>query len=74
MTGIVTDQTLSILIDPGGTESFISGATLKMIKVKVVERDEFSFVEKESGAKQKVGRKFTGCALNLGDFVTRVNL
>jgi hypothetical protein len=27
-----------------------------------------------SGAKQKVGGKVTGCALNLGDFVTRVNL
>ena len=36
-TGTVADQTLSILIDPGGTESFISGATLKRIKVKVVE-------------------------------------
>ena len=28
-TGIVADQTLSILIDPGATESFISGAVLK---------------------------------------------
>jgi hypothetical protein len=36
-TGIVTDQTLSILIDPGATESFISGAVLKRIKVKAVE-------------------------------------
>jgi hypothetical protein len=27
-----------------------------------------------SGAKQKVGGKVTGCALNLGEFVTRVNL
>jgi hypothetical protein len=27
--GTVTDQTLSILIDPGAIESFISGAMLK---------------------------------------------
>jgi hypothetical protein len=62
------------LIDPGATESFISGAALKRIKVKVVEQDEFSFMEMASGAKQKVGGKVTGCALNLGDFVARVNL
>jgi hypothetical protein len=74
MTGIVADQTLSILIDPGATECFISGASLKRIKVKAVEQDEFSFMEMASGAKQKVGGKVTGCALNLGDFVTRVNL
>jgi hypothetical protein len=70
----VTDLTLSILIDPNATESFISDATLKIIKVKAVEQDEFSFVEMASGAKQWVGRKVTGCSLNLGDFVTRTNL
>jgi hypothetical protein len=73
-TGTIADQTLSVLIDPGATESFISGAALKRIKVKAVEQDEFSFVEMASGAKQKVGGKVTGCALNLGEFVTRVNL
>jgi hypothetical protein len=73
-TGTIADQTLSVLIDPGATESFISGAALKRIKVKAVEQDDFSFVEMASGAKQKVGGKVTGCALNLGEFVTRVNL
>jgi hypothetical protein len=73
-SGTVADQTLSILIDPGATESFISGAALKRIKVKAVEQDEFSFVEMASGAKQKVGGKVTGCSLNLGEFVTRANL
>jgi hypothetical protein len=62
------------LIDPGATESFISGAVLKRIKVKAVEQDEFIFVEMASGAKQKVGGKVTGCTLNLGEFVTRANL
>jgi hypothetical protein len=37
MIGIVADQTLSILIDPGATESFISGAVLKRIKVNEVD-------------------------------------
>jgi hypothetical protein len=32
MTGIVTDQTLSVLIDPGATESFISGVELKELR------------------------------------------
>jgi hypothetical protein len=41
-TGTLTDQTLSILIDPGAIESLIYGAALKMIKVKAVEQDEFT--------------------------------
>ena len=47
---------------------------LKRIKVKAVEQDEFNFIEMALGAKQKVGGKVTGCALNLGDFVTRAEL
>ena len=74
MSGTFTDQNLSILIDLGATDILILGAALKRIKVKAVEHDEFSFVEMASGAKQKVGGKFTGCALNLGEFFTRVNL
>jgi hypothetical protein len=54
-TGTIADQTLSVLIDPSATESFISGAALKRIKVKAVDQNEFSFVEMASGAKQKVG-------------------
>jgi hypothetical protein len=72
--GTVADHTLSILIDPGATKSFISGAVLKRIKVKAVEQDDFSFIEMASGAKNKVGGRVTGCALNLGEFVTRGNL
>jgi hypothetical protein len=73
-TCTIADQTLSILIDPGATKSFISGAALKRIKVKAVEQDEFSFVEMASGAKQKFGGKVMGCALNVGEFFMRVNL
>jgi hypothetical protein len=73
-SGTIVDQTLSILIDPGATESFIFGAMLKMIKVKALKHDEFSFVDMDSGDKQKVGGKVTGCTLNLGDFVSRSNL
>jgi hypothetical protein len=74
MSGIVANQTLSILIDQGATESFISSAVLKRIKVKAVEQGEFSFVEMDLGAKQKVGRKVMGCSLNMGKFFTRANL
>ena len=62
------------MIDPSATESFIFGATLKRIKVKAIEQDDFSFVEMASGAKKKVGGKVMGCTLNLGEFVTRANL
>jgi hypothetical protein len=48
--------------------------TLHNVIQKVVVRDEFSFLEQASTAKQKAGGKVTGCALNLGEFVTRVNL
>jgi hypothetical protein len=72
--GIVANHTLSILIDPSATESFISGASLKRIKVKEVKQDEFSFMEMAPGAKQKVGGKVTDCILNLGEFFTRANL
>jgi hypothetical protein len=37
MSGTIVDHTFSILIDPGTTKSFISGAALKIIKVKAVE-------------------------------------
>jgi hypothetical protein len=73
-SGTIADQTLSILIYPGATESFILGAVLKRIKVKAVKQDDFIFVEMASGAKQKVGGRVMGCILNLGDFVTRANL
>jgi hypothetical protein len=74
MTSTFADQTLIILIDPGATESFISSAALKRFKVKATKHDEFSFIEMASGAKQKVGGKVMGCALNLGEFVIRANL
>jgi hypothetical protein len=74
MSGTVADLTLSILIDPGVTESFIYVATLKRIKGKEFKQDEYRFVEMDSRAKHKVGGKVTGCSLNLGEFVTRANL
>jgi hypothetical protein len=73
-TGTITDDTLSVLIDPHATESFIYGSALKRIKVKAVDQNEFSFVEMALGAKQKVGGKVTGYALNLGEFFVRANL
>jgi hypothetical protein len=72
--GTVANQNLSIVIDLGATESFISGVALKRIKVKAVKQDEFSFMEMAFGAKQKVGGKVMGCALNLGEFVMRAKL
>jgi hypothetical protein len=62
------------LIDPGATESFHSSATLKRIKVKTTEPNEFSFAEMALGFKQRVGGKVTCCTLNLREFFTKANL
>jgi hypothetical protein len=62
------------LIDPCATKRFISGASLKIIKVNEVEQDEFSYMEMASGAKKKIGGKVTDCSLNLGYFVMKANL
>ena len=70
----IANQNFSILIAPRATERFISSTSLKRIKVKVVEQYEFKYVEMASGAKHKVGGKVTDCSLNLGDFVTKVDL
>ena len=53
-TGIVVDQTLSILIDPSATNIFISSVELKSIKVKAVKLDEFIFLEMASEAKKRL--------------------
>jgi hypothetical protein len=48
--------------------------TLHDVVQKAVVQDEFSFEEMASGAKRKVEGRVTGCALNLGEFGTRVYL
>jgi hypothetical protein len=68
MTGTVADQTLSILIDPGATESFISGAALKRIKVKAVEQDEFSFVEMASEPNKRLEERLRDVSLTWESF------
>jgi hypothetical protein len=73
-SGTIVDQPFSILIDPSGTESFISSAALKIIKVKAVEEDEFRYIEMALGAKQKVGGRVLDCLINLGYFVMKANL
>jgi hypothetical protein len=73
-SGTIADQNYSILIDPSATESFISSEKLKRIKIKAVMQDEFKYVEMASSVKHKVARKVTCYSLNLGDFVTKVDL
>jgi hypothetical protein len=72
--GMIIDQKFTVLIDPKATESFIYSVGLKIINVKVIEQDEFRYVEMASGAKQKVGGNVKDCNDNLGDFVTSVNM
>jgi hypothetical protein len=71
---MIVDQTFSILIDLDATKRFISSATLKRIKVKAIEHDEFIYVEMVLGTKQKFRGKVINCNINLGDFVMKVNI
>jgi len=72
--GIIVHQNLSILIDPCATKIFISGAVLKIIKVKAGEHGEFIYVEMDLRVKQKVRGKVIGCSINLGEFFPREKL
>jgi hypothetical protein len=74
MSTTIIDQTFSILIDLGATKISISGVLLKIIKVKAVKHDEFSYVEMASSAKKKVGGRVTNYSLNLGYFLMKANL
>jgi hypothetical protein len=62
------------LIDIGAIERFISGALLKIIKVKEVKQGEFIYVEMASGAKKKLGGKVMDSSLNLGHVLMKANL
>jgi hypothetical protein len=73
-SGMIEDQQFSVLIDPRATNSFIYSDVLKRLKFKEVEQDEFRYAKMTSGAKQKVGGKVKDCNINLGDFITNVNL
>jgi hypothetical protein len=73
-SGTISDQQFSIFIDPRATESFISSAALKRIKVKEVEQDEFRYLEMASRAKQQVGGKVKDYNINLCEFVASVTL
>ena len=50
MLGTIADQNFSILIYPSAIERFISSETLKIIKVKAFEQDEFRYGKMASGA------------------------
>jgi hypothetical protein len=72
--GTIAKKTFIILIDPSATKIFIYGAMLKIIKVKKVEHDTFSYVEMASTPKQNIGGKVMGCSLKVGYFFTKANL
>jgi hypothetical protein len=73
-SSMIFDQHYSILIDPGAIQSFISSVSLKIIKVKAFEQDEFRHVEMASSAKKTFRGKFKDCNINLGEFMTSVNM
>jgi hypothetical protein len=73
-TGKINNQKFSILIDPRATDSFISHAAFKILKVKVIEQKEFSQVEMASREKQRVGGLVKDCEIDLGECIAKVPL
>lgn len=65
---------LSILIDPGATDSFISVSTLEKCGLAAQVQNDFAQVEMASGRRQTVGLVAKNCIMKLGGMVTKVKL
>lgn len=65
---------VTILIDPGATESFISPNALFKCKLVAIEQNDFDKVQMALVRSQKVEFLVQECPLYLGVCVTNVNL
>lgn len=73
-SGKLNGMVVTIFIDPGTIESFISPNSLLKCKLVEIEQNDFDQVEMASGQSQKVECLVQECPLNLGVCITNVNL
>jgi len=72
--GKLNNFSISVLIDPGATESFISPNVLVKCGLVAAEQKDFDQVEMASGRTQYVGPLVRDCTLDLGVCTTSINL
>eukprot|EP00253_Pinus_taeda_P021555 PITA_21555 len=72
--GMINNIPLSVLIDPGATDSFISPSTILRCGLTAHEQSNFRMVEMASGSQQSVGSIVRDCSVNIGGYDTKLNL
>jgi hypothetical protein len=71
---MINNIPLSVLIDPGATDSFISPSTILRCGLTAHEQSNFRMVEMASGSQQSVGSMVRDCSVNIGGCDTKMNL
>ena len=72
--GKILNTSISILIDPGAYQSYVTPKTVDLCKLGKVKHDKSWPVQLATGTKQKVLEIVKECEVNLNGFLTKVNL
>ena len=71
---MINNIPLSVLIDPGATDTFISPSALLRCGLAAREQSNFRMVEMALGSQQLVGSMVRDCNVNIGGCDTKMNL
>ena len=74
MEGKIVDQSVTVLIDPGASLSYISPQVIEKCNLKTEKFQQSWLVQLATGTKRKVTHKLPQIAIKLNDFQTEVNL
>ena len=72
--GKFSNTSISILIDPGAWQSYVSPKIFDVWKLGKVKHDKTWLVQLAIGMKQKISEIVKDCEVNLNGFPTRINL
>ena len=72
--GKVSNTSISILIDPGAFQSYVSPKIVDVCKLGKVKHDQPWLVQLAIGTKWKVSKIVKDCEVNMNGFPTRINL
>ena len=74
MEGKISDQSVTIMIDPGASLSYISPKIVEKCNLKTENFQQSWLVQLATGTKRKVTHRFPRTTIKLNDFQTEVNL
>ena len=74
IVGKILYTSISILIDPGAYQSYVSPKTIDVCKLDKAKHEKPWLVQIAMGTKQKVYEIDKDCEVNLNGFSTRINL